>query len=335
MLLSSALACALLATTSSIVPNRSLAEDGEQATEAVLYQGMFVCLVQNGRFRVWGLEDWEFDEGTASRFEHAGMTRLASNGDKLWATDDSTLYSWSPEENTWNRVSGYRGAGEKLEALVVVGGTPLLVFPSKVESPTTRRTFKVPKLKGHLKIDYLRVLTHFATDTMLWIGTGQGEWGGHLVGLDPETSEWAQNYDSSHCVTGITQEKHGELIVSWSMSHFRADTLIRVHKLDATPKKAYQELESQYYQCVVYNPFDETLYGIENTEVVTIKEGKPSKIAELEGQLFEREPLAIGVSPGVSALIPIAAQTLVIVPNYGFPWLLKDGTLTRLQGPTE
>ena len=139
---------------------------------------------------------------------------------------------------------------------------------------------------------------------MLWIGTGYGEWGGHLVGLNPRTGEWVQYHDALHYVTGITQATPDELIVSWSMSHFGANTRIRVHKLDGTPKSSYPELDSKYYQRIAYSPYDKTLYGVENIDVVSIKEGKPSKIAELEGQLFEREPMAIGVSPGVAANTP-------------------------------
>jgi hypothetical protein len=328
-----ALSCVLLATSLGLVPNRALAEADEQAPAAALYKGELIYLDQHRRFRVWGLEEGEFDQGKSSRLAHAGMTRLASNGAGLWATDKSSLYSWSPGENTWNRICGLGGDGEELEALVVVESAPLLVFPRKVESPTAGRTYKVPKLKGQLDLNSLRVIAHLATDTMLWMGTGQGEWGGHLVGLNLKTGKWVQHYDELHYVTGITQASHEELIVSWAMSHFGASTRIRVHKLDSTPKVAYPTLESKYYQRVVYSTFDKTLYGIEDIYVVSIKDGKPSKIAGLAGQLFEREPMAIGVSPGISALVPIAAKTLIIVPNHGLPWMLKNGHLTRLRVP--
>jgi hypothetical protein len=326
-----ALSCVLLATSLSFFPNRALAEDDEQAPAAAIYKGELIYLDERRRFRVWGLEDGKYDDATSSRLARIGMTRLASNDARLWATDKSSLYSWSPGENNWNRICGLGGDGEKLEALVVAEGAPLLVFPRRVESPTAGRTFKVPKLMGELELDSLRVLAHLAADTMLWIGTGQGEWGGHLLGLNLKTGKWVQNYDALHYVTGITQASEEELIVSWSMSHFGANTLIRVHRLDSTPRVTYPILESKYYQRVVYSPFDRTLYGIENIDVVSIKDGKPSQIARLAGQLFEREPMAIGVSPGVSALIPTAAKTLIIVPNHGLPWMLKDRHLSRLR----
>src|SRR5262249_1822860 len=145
----------------------------------------------------------------------------------------------------------------------------------------------------------LRVLAVYATKQELWIGTGYGEWGGHLLGLDPKTGDWVQYHDEHHYATSITQMSADEVVVSWSMSHFDADTLIRRHELDSNPSFSFPELDSRYYQIIAYSAFDETLYGVENTDVVTISNGRPTKIAKLTGQLFEREARAIGVAPGI------------------------------------
>jgi hypothetical protein len=273
------------------------------------------------------------DEATSARLTRESVRHLASDGDKLWAADKSTLLSWSPEERCWKKVSNFKGEGEELEAIVGVGGTPFLVFASKVKDLVGRRTYRVPTLKGHIRTNSLRILAIQASNSMLWIGTGHGEWGGHLVGLNPRTGEWIQYDDALHYVTGITVATPDEIIVSWSMSHFGANTLIRVHKPDGTPKLSYPELNSKYYQRIAYSSFDKTLYGVENTDIVSIEGGKPSKIAKLEGRLFEREPRAIGVSPGVSALLPVSRKTLVVVPKHGLPWMLSDGELTRLRVP--
>jgi hypothetical protein len=322
-----------LALGVSFAPGRTDAADDERAATAVRHEGKLIHLDKAGRFRVWGLEDGRFDGETSSKLARVEVTHLASDGDKLWAAGKSALYSWSSKEESWQKVADFNGGDEALRALAGVGGSPLLIFPSKVLAPVSGRTFRVPTLKGQLEISSLRLLSSLATDSMLWIGTGQGEWGGHLVGLNPKTGEWVQYYDALHYVTGITQAKPDEVIVSWSMSHFDADTLIRVHKMDGTPKTSYPELDSKYYQGVAYNPYDGTLYGVENTDIVSIKDGEPSKIAELEGPIFEREPMAIGVSPGVARLLPIAKKTLIVVPNDGMPWRLNAGKLTRLRGP--
>ncbi len=296
-----AIVCAILAGGFGIVPDRAAAAQGERAATAVQYKGRLIGLDEEGRFHVWGLENGQFDEATSARMTRASVRHLASDGDKLWAADQSTLLLWSPEERSWKKVSNFEGEGEELEAIVGVSGRPLLVFASRVKDPVGGRTYQVPMLKGQIQTNSLRILAIQASDSMLWIGTGHGEWGGHLVGLNPRTGEWIQYYDALHYVTGITLATTDEIIVSWSMSHFNADTLIRVHKPDGTPKLSYPELDSKYYQRIAYSRFDKTLYGVENTDIVSIEGGKPSKIAELEGRLFEREPMAIGVSPGVSA----------------------------------
>jgi hypothetical protein len=305
----------------------------ERGGTAVLYKNQLIGLSESGRIRVWGLEDGSFDEDTSSKLTRATVTHLASDGDKLWAIDKSRLYLWRPEERSWKQVCEYKRDGEQPVALVGVGGAPLLIFPTKVKDLVGGRTYKVPTLKGQVQTDSLRVLAFHATPSWVWIGTGNGEWGGHLVGFHPRTGAWVQYYDAFHYVTGITQAAPNEVIVSWSMSHFGANTMIRVHKPDGTPKSSYPELDSKYYQRVAYSTYDKTLYGVENTDVVTIKEGEPSKLVELKGQVFEREPHAIGVAPGIAALLPVAPKTLIIVPNHGLPWKLSEGTLTRLRTP--
>jgi len=204
-----------------------------------------------------------------------------------------------------------------------------------VVSPTAARTFEVPQDKDRSTVGYLRVLDTIATQSMVWIGTGRGEWGGHLVGLNPRTGEWIHYQDKLHYVTSITREKPDELIVSWSMSHFNASTLIRIHKRDTSVKTNFPALEAKYYQRVAFSPFDNTLYGIEGTDLVTIEDGKPAKIAALDGEVFEDEAMAIGVSPGISGLIPIAEKTVIIVPNQGLPWRWENGELNRLSLPPE
>ena len=115
------------------------------------------------------------------------------------------------------------------------------------------------------------------------------------------------------------------------MSHFVANTLIRVHRRDGDPSVSFGQLESHYFQKIAYSPFDKLLYGIDGKHLVSITNGKPSKLAELEGKVFEREAMAVGVSPGILALLPTAKNALVIVPSYGVPWRFERGGLARLR----
>ncbi|MBA4192547.1 MAG: hypothetical protein C0467_31655 [Planctomycetaceae bacterium] len=67
--------------------------------------------------------------------------------------------------------------------------------------------------------------------------------------------------------------------------------------------------------------------------MVTIKDGKPTKVASLSGRLYEREPNAIGVAPGVSHLIPVGPKNLIAIPKRGHPWLIREKEVVRLRTP--
>src|SRR5262249_225244 len=152
------------------------------------------------------------------------------------------------------------------------------------------RTFQVPSIKNYPpEGPPLRILATHGTNSMLWIGTGKGEWGGKLIGLDPKTGKWVHG-DGGGYVTGITHAIPDEVLVSWSMSHLGNHTQIQIHKADGTVKTEYPELKSKYYQQIAYNSYDRTVYGIESDELVTIKEGNPSKVVSLNGILYESEP---------------------------------------------
>jgi hypothetical protein len=307
---------------------------------AALHDGRLVHLDEVGRLRVWNLQDGSFDAEMSSRLAGESLVQIVADGKTLWAAGASRLFSVSQSNGSWKKLAEFDSGRERLLALAVVGGSPLLIFPTKVLDPTRKRTFKVATLTGdqpggRMRINSLRLLASLGTDSMLWMGTGMGEWGGHLVGLDPRTGKWIQYYDALHYVTGITQGQSGELMVSWSMSHFDADTLIRVHGKDGKPVRSFPELRSRYYQLIAYSMHDGMLYGVENKDIVSIENGKPIALAALEGQIFESEPDAIGVAPGVGLLLPVAPEILIIVPKSGLPWQLKGGTLTRLAAPAQ
>lgn len=209
------------------------------------------------------------------------------------------------------------------------------MLPSKVVDPVGGRTFKTPKLNGYAELlgpPFGELATHTTAST-LWIGVGRGEWGGAFLGLDAKAEMWKSSADGLNYATDITHVADGEVVVSWSMNHFTASTLIRVHKADAKVKTEYPALQQMYCQRVAYSPFDDVVYGIENADLVIIADGKPSKVATLDGRLHEREPHAIGVAPGIVALLPAGRRTIFIVPNQGNPWRVENERVTRLGKP--
>jgi hypothetical protein len=300
---------------------------------AATYDGYLLCLHSGGTVKAWDLKTTVYAKDTAAQLTRNGLICFATSGDVLWAADDAAVYQWSTKGRAWGKVADYDGRQEKLTGMVYVGGSLLLVFPSKVVDPVAKRTFLVPKLVGQGQGPPLRVLVVHGTDSMLWIGTGRGEWGGTLLGLDLKAGTWVHWHDGLHYVTGITHSIRGELVVSWSMNHFSANTLVRIHKPDATVKTEYPELDEKYYQYITYSRHDDVYYGVESTDLVTIKDGRPTKVAKLDGRLFVREPHAIGMAPGVIVLFPTGPKSVVIVPKWGQPWRLQREELTILQNP--
>jgi hypothetical protein len=309
------------------------ADDTETPVRAAtVYDGHLLCLYPRGEVAVWDLEGGKYAKDVAARLSRKGLTHLAADGGRLWAAGDSVVLQWSALAGAWKQVAEFNDRDESLVRLVTVGGVPLLVFPSKVVDPVAKRTFKVPEIKRPFGGPPLRILATHGSESRLWIGTGNGEWGGILLGLDPKTGKWVQG-DGAGYVTGITHETGDEVAVSWSMSHFSARTHLCIHTADGKAKTEYPVLEEKYYQLIAYSPHDKTLYGVEAKDVVTIKEGKPTKVATLDGTVFEREPNAIGVAPGLLALIPVGPKAVVVVPKQGEPWRLDQGKLTRLRKP--
>ena len=307
---------------------------GQSVRDAARYGESVVCLSGDGRFSAWNAVSGDFQPGLSAELSKSKVARVGSNGRRIWGVREGRLLEWSSGTRTWQDLARFDGGGEELVAIAVIGETPLLIFPTRVVSPTEGRVFEVPRLQGQFTdLRELRVLAVQPTDRFLWVGTGYGEWGGHLVGLDVRTGRWVQFHDALHYVTGIARGPKGELIVSWSMSHFGANTLIRVHKPDATPETSYPGLEGHYFQRVASSPFDTKLYGLDGDAVVTFTDGKPTTVARLDVPVFEREPRAIGVAPGILALFPSAPDTLIVVPNRSAPLMLSRGKLIPLQVP--
>ncbi len=323
----------LLSLCLGTIPLQGVA-GGQAVRDAVKYGEAVVCLGGDGRFLAWDAGSGDFKPELSADLSGAKLARIGSNGRRIWGVREKTLLEWSPGTKTWQDIAKFEAGGEELASLAVVGETPLLIYPTRVLNPIEDRVFGVPQLRGQFdNLRELRVLAVQPTDRILWIGTGQGEWGGHLVGLDVRAGRWVQFYDGLHYVTGIARGPKDEPIVSWSMSHFGANTLIRVHKPDATPEFSYPELEGKYFQRVAYSPFDKTLYGLDGDTVVSIAEGKPTTVVKLGVEVFEREPEAIGVAPGIIAFFPTAPGTLIVVPSRSAPLMVRERKLIPLRSP--
>ena len=73
------------------------------------------------------------------------------------------------------------------------------------------------------------------------------------------------------------------------------------------------------------------MYGIEQNDLVSIKDGAPTKLADLGNLRYDRENKAVGVAPSVIAIYPTAPHTLVIVHRHHLPFIYENGALRDLQ----
>ena len=296
----------------------SAAEEWE-TVDAVVWTDQLVVLQPNGMCAVWKLKGGETtplaDGGLALR----DVRRLASDGESLWAATSAGLFRRGRGESKWTLLHPLTKNSDPLLALLAVGGFPLLIHPTHVSDPVRGRDYPVPKSTGQVPTNELRLQAGYATGKMVWLGTGHGEWGGTLYGLEPVSGAWRQYTDALHYVTGITSADGENVSGSWAMSHFIAHTLVREHGTSVQAQWEGPELKSQYYQRIAYSSFDRVLYGIENKSLGRIVRGRPEEIVSLSVQVFTRENYAIGAAPGVRAVIPIAAKVVIVVPNSGAP----------------
>lgn len=302
-------------------------------TDAVLWRNRVVVLKDDGSLAAWKMPSGDADLPMARELNVAELRHIAGEASFLWAATDTTIFRLGLADEHWTKIATYPKRDAQMLAIVVVGQSPLLVYPTTIVDPIAPREFPVPKSEGQVHTNVLRLLAIHGTSTMAWFGTGYGEWGGNLLGLDPTTGAWVQYPDSLHYVTGITSTNEKQVLVAWSMSHFMAHTMIRAHNGAAKPVQEWPELEYKYYQQIAYSGFDRALYGVENKSLVVIANGRPTEIAALPGQVFSEEPKAIGVAPGIRTLIPVAPSLVVVVPKVGNP--LKVNIDRKLVTPLE
>jgi hypothetical protein len=288
-----------------------------------------VYLPQEGKVRVWRAGDLGADPEYARALASPPLRLLATGGGQLWGTDLARVYRWSAEAREWTSVGAFPARKEAVLDLAVVGDRPVAVYTSSIVELRTGKVHPLSKLKNACARGFRALAVH-ATGTHVWVGTGYGEWGGCLFGLDLERGHWVQFKDSFHYVTGITGDGQGHLWVSWSMSHFGANALLRVHRTDATVELEHPELKSNYIQTIAWDEGSKVLYGIEQNRLVRFEKGQPVELVSL-GQLpYANEPNAIGVSPGMTRLEVLGPGRLLLVHERLAPTVYTDGKLMTL-----
>ncbi|MCX6951635.1 MAG: hypothetical protein NTV51_05565 [Verrucomicrobia bacterium] len=309
---------------------QAAAADEWTTVDAVGWADRLVILKADGMFAIWRVAGDALTPQSPDELTLSGARHLATDGSRLWTATTTGVFHRDRGGRQWMPVGSLPKSEAASLALVVVDRVPLVVYPTYVRDAVQGKDFPVPVAEGQVRTNALRLQAAYADRTMAWFGTGEGEWGGTLYGLHPATGNWVQYSDAAHYVTGIAGVEGEPVSVAWSMSHFMARTLLRTHAPTAKIAHEWPELAGRYFQRIAYSPHDRRLYGIENERLVRIEQGRPQEIVPLPGRLFSAETDAIGVAPGVRAVIPLSTRLLVVVPNVGVP-LRVDLTARKLR----
>jgi len=322
---------------------------------ALIWKDRVLTTDEDGRVRAWDAQEGSPDRALALHLARIEPTWLASDGGTLWGVADGAVHSWEAVEQRWmrraeieaptRRVPHPRPRGAKpllpppapepeaLQAFAIVEGRPLLVFESRVLDPLGGPGFEGKDPGEEHPWRDLRVHAVHVAGPCLALGNGYGEWGGDLRVLDTRTGSWSGWRDDLHGVTGIAQHGPQELLVTWSNSHLRADSRLRVHALDASVRHEFPEQEGAFFQQVACLPGDDMPWTVDARRLVRLKDGTPQSVVELGDLAFAGESRAAGVASSVHALLPVAPGRLLVVPVLGLPWRLESGRLVRLDGP--
>lgn len=301
----------------------------KQGPSVVVYGEHIVHLSQEGKVHAWRTKDLGVDPEYARALASQPLRLLATGKGQLWGTDLARLFRWSEDSRTWKPEASLPESPEDAIDLAVVGDRPVVVYTKHVVEARTGKVHPLSKLKK-AAFPVMRALAVQATATHVWVGTGYGEWGGALYGLELTSGRWVQSSDSLHYVTGIAEDGRGRLWVSWAMSHFDARSALRVHRPDATVERAFPALKSKYLQTIAWDDARQVLHGVEQRSLVRLEDGEPVEVLSLGELAYAREANAIGVAPGITRMEALGPQRFLLVHESGAPRVYADGKVVAL-----
>ncbi len=289
-----------------------------------------VCLYDDGSVLAWDLVNLKPNERLAAAVRALEPTGIDADEGSFWIYDGHRIVELKDGAVVGEPAPVAEARDAPLLNFLRNDSGAYAVYAWAIVDLLRDQRHAVPELGGQLEVKSLRPLCYAKGPHTLWIGTGQGEWGGHLVRFDTERGTWESNYDGLHYVTGIALIGDSPKLVSWSMSHFYAHTVLRVHHDDTSIETSFEVHEQAYYQTTAYSPFDERFYVVEQRLLETVDpHGKTTKWAELPEMRYKPEGMAIGVVPGVHSIVPIARDMVMVFFFQGPPVLVHNGKVLR------
>ncbi|MDP1918071.1 MAG: hypothetical protein Q8L14_17635 [Myxococcales bacterium] len=300
----------------------------------------------DGTVRAWTSKTLAFDAARTKQLNGDGLLAIVANGDVLWGFDGTRAFTWDDAGARWDLVQS-KPPRSACTAFAVVDGAPVGTCGPGVHRFTDGRYWEAPAYKDQIEGrgfgDAPKAIGSHGTQ--LAIGTGFGEWGGHLWLLDVATGQWAKYYDELGGAVGLAWTGAG-WAVAWSMSHFTALARLRVHGADGKPLKQGKELRDKYLRKLAFDDEAKVLLGLEQNTLVRIDDDlRLTNVQDVGKVKYGPERHAVGVSPGIGALLalrsrgergvvdPSLAGRVLVVPIAGEPLVVGAGKVTPLRTP--
>lgn len=287
-----------------------------------------------GEVRAWKSADLAFDAAFTKRLNGDGLVALVASGGALWGFDGTRAFTWDDAGGQWDLVKS-KPPKAPCTAFAVVDGAPVGTCGAGVHRFTDGHFWDAPpfedQVKGRGFGDAPRALASHGTQ--LAIGTGFGEWGGHLWLLDVATGRWSKFYDALGNAVGLAWTPKG-WAVAWSMSHFDATTRARLHGPDAAPTKEGERLRGRYLRALAFDEAAGALFGLEQQQLVRLSDAlKLEPVQPIGAVKYGPEPNAVGVSSGIAAFLALGGGRFLVVPEDGAPRVVGGKQETVLEAP--
>ena len=311
-----------------------LVQSGHAAPTAASWGERLLIADGDGTVRAWNTTGLTFDAAFTRKLNGDGLLALVRSGEVLWGFDGTRVFTWDDAGARWDLVKG-KPPPSTCSAFAVVDGKPVGTCGPGVHRFTDGRYWDAPAFKDQVSGKGFGDAPHAIAShgTQLAIGTGFGEWGGHLWVLDVATGAWGKHYDSLGNAVGLAWT--GEAwAVAWSMSHMMASTQLRLHRPDGKPLKEGGRIRDRYLRKLVFDPESQSLFGLEQNDLVRIDDQlKFVKVQDIGKVKYGPEAHAVGVSPGIADLVALGGGRFLVLPISGEALVVGEGKVTPLRAP--
>lgn len=287
----------------------------------------------DGTVRAWTQKDYALDEAFTKKLNGDGLLSIIRDKDVLWGFDGTRVFIWDAVTARWD-LQPSKPPKTACTHFAIVEGKPVGVCGVGVHRFTDGKYWESPGFADQLKGQGFGgdVNAVASQGAQLAICTGRGEWGGYFWLLDVTSGAWTHHYDSLGYAVGAAW--NGKAWgVAWSMSHFSADTRVRLHASDATVLEEGNEFEGRYLRQLAWDEEAQSFFGLEQNDLVRV--GKKlftlTKVQSVGKVKYGKERHAVGVSSGISQLLPLGAGQFLLVPKTGEPLVVSAGKVIPLK----